>query len=215
MYEETINTIEAKKCIVILRGIDTQDLAETIEALYEGGIRLVEITFDQTGRVSDTETARNIAWAVGRYAGRMTIGGGTVLTKAQLTLLCDAGGAFAISPHTEESLIAEARTAGLVSIPGAMSVTEIEKAYHAGADYVKVFPAGALGPSFFHALQGPLPHRKLLAVGGITPADVPAYRASGAFGFAVGSAVANGAWASGHAYERIRASAAAFAALCE
>ncbi|MBP3918141.1 MAG: bifunctional 4-hydroxy-2-oxoglutarate aldolase/2-dehydro-3-deoxy-phosphogluconate aldolase [Clostridia bacterium] len=179
------------KVIAILRHIPNNQLHAVLDALYDGGIRLAEITYDATGKVSDSETAAMIADAVIYTESRMLIGAGTVLKPSQLSLLQNAGGLFAISPHTDMALIAETVQLGLLSIPGAMTVSEAAAAYSAGADYVKLFPASVLGPDFCRQIAAPLPQIPLLAVSGIKPADMAAYLDAGIKGFGIGAGIVN------------------------
>lgn len=215
MYREIVQSIAQEKCIVILRGIEEKYLPGVMHALYAGGIRLAEIAFDRTGTVSDTDTARQIAWAAEHFAGRMYIGGGTIMNQTQLHLLRDAGGAFAISPHTDPALISMTKEAGLVAIPGAMTITEIVAADRAGADFIKIFPAATLGPSFFRAVHGPLPDVRLLAVNGVTLEEIPLYRQAGAIGFCIGGAIVNRQRAAAQEYDTIRSAAAQYVRACQ
>ena len=119
--------------------------------------------------------------------GRMYIGAGTVLTEKQVDMTKAAGGCFIISPNTDEAVIAHTRLEGMVSIPGALTPTEIVTAHKAGADFVKLFPVSSLGASYIKAVSAPLSHIKLLAVGGVTPENMDEYFAAGAVGFGIGA----------------------------
>ncbi len=94
------------------------------EALYDGGVRLLEVTFDACGKKSDAETAADIKTLAKKFKGRMYIGAGTVLTEKQVRLTKKAGGSFIISPNTDKGVITESRMCGLVSIPGVKTVSE-------------------------------------------------------------------------------------------
>lgn len=187
MKEQVINSIEKNKIIAILRGIADDDLIDVAEALYEGGIRLLEITYSANGSVSDEHTAQNIHRLVQRMDGRMMIGAGTVITKKQVVLTQRAGGQFIISPNTDKSVIRESNRRGLVSIPGALTPSEIADANRYGADFVKLFPITNLGVGYIKAVRAPLSHVKLLAVGGINDTNMGDYLAAGVCGFGVGS----------------------------
>ncbi|MBQ8402355.1 MAG: bifunctional 4-hydroxy-2-oxoglutarate aldolase/2-dehydro-3-deoxy-phosphogluconate aldolase, partial [Clostridia bacterium] len=182
MLPDFHTTLTQTRLIAILRGIPGELLPDVLDRLYDGGVRLAEITFDAAGILPMEETAAQIAMAARRMDGKMHIGAGTVLTAEQTELTKNAGGTFIISPHTDPRLIAETKKQGLFSLPGAMTVSEIVTAHRAGADYIKVFPAGSLGADFIKQVHGPLPHVKLLAVSGVSLADVPAYLAAGAAG---------------------------------
>ena len=178
--------IQAEHLIVIVRGVKSEQLVPLADAMYEGGVRLLEITYSADGRVSDEETAKNIGALARHFGDRMQIGAGTVLTKKQVALTADAGGKYIISPNANESVIRATRSAGLVSIPAAYTPTEIEAAYESGADFVKLFPVTSLGPSYVKAVRGPLCHIPLLAVGGVDLSNLADYAKAGVEGFGIG-----------------------------
>lgn len=179
-------SIQTEHLIVIVRGVESEKLIPLAEAMYAGGVRLLEITYRADGKVSDEETANNIRALCEHFGDRMAIGAGTVLTERQVNLTAQAGGKYIISPNTNEAVIRATREAGLVSIPAAYTPTEIERAYECGADFVKLFPVTALGPSYVKAVRGPLPHIPLLAVGGVDLSNLADYAKAGVCGFGVG-----------------------------
>ena len=185
--EEVIAAIESTGLIVILRGIPNRQLLPLAQALLDAGVKVLEITFSADGKVTDAETAENIRLLAEHFAGKLYVGSGTVLTPEQVRQTQQAGGCFALSPHADEAVIRESRLCGLVSIPGAMTPTEIQSASVWGADFVKLFPASTLGPEYLRAVRAPLSHVKLLAVGGITPENIPAFSKAGAVGFGIGT----------------------------
>lgn len=187
--EAVLAAIAEEKLIVIVRGVAADRLIPLAEAMYAGGVRLLEVPYSADGRVSDEETAKEIGMLVSQFAGRMYIGAGTVLTERQVELTAAAGGRFIISPNTSAAVIARTRALGLVSLPGAMTPTEIEAAHEAGADLVKLFPAGTLGPDYVKAVRAPLSHIGLLAVGGVDRENAAAYLAAGALGIGVSSGI--------------------------
>ena len=189
MRSRVIKAIEENKLIVICRGIPAHMLIPTGEALYRGGVRLLEITYSPDGRVSDEETAETIRLLAKHFEGLMDVGAGTVLTKQQVQLTAEAGGKFIISPDAVPEIIAESKRLGLVSIPGALTPSEITAAHRAGADFVKLFPAGAMGLPYFKAVKAPLSHIRLLAVGGIEADAAGAYLEAGAAGFGLSSSI--------------------------
>lgn len=191
MKQEVISAIEKYKIIGILRGIPKDKLLQTAEALYAGGIRLLEITYHPDGCGSDADTAEQIGMLARHFAGRMFIGAGTVLTEKQVELTKEAGGLFCISPNTDEKVIEASNRLGLVSIPGGLTPTEIVNAHGWGADFVKLFPVSSLGPAYVKAVKAPLSHIKLLAVGGIEPANMEDYLKAGVCGFGIGSNIAD------------------------
>lgn len=178
--------IKSEHLIVIVRGVRREKLVPLAKAMYEGGVRLLEITYSADGRVSDEETAENICTLSRELEGRMQIGAGTVLTEKQVRLTADAGGKYIISPNCNEKVIKATKAAGLLSIPAAYTPTEIEAAYEAGADFVKLFPVTSLGPSYVKAVRGPLCQIPLLAVGGVELSNLAEYAKAGVSGFGIG-----------------------------
>jgi len=187
MREKIIETIEREKIITIVRGVQKEKLVPLAEAMYAGGIRLLELTYDATGAVSDEQTAKNIETLSERFEGKMYIGAGTVVTEKQVELTKAAGGSFIISPDTYGVVIEKTRKLDMVSMPGALTPTEIQTAHRHGADFVKLFPATSLGVEYVKAVKAPLSHVKLLAVGGINENNMSDYLKAGISGFGVGS----------------------------
>ncbi len=189
MKRDVVKSIEDNKIIAIIRGIDEDKLIDTVNALYDGGIRLVEVTFDRTKKVSYEETASAIGMLSKEFEGRMYIGAGTVTEKEQVKLVKEAGGTFIISPDTYKEVIKTTNELDMVSIPGALTPSEITKAVRAGADFVKLFPIGELGVSYVKAVKAPLKDVKMLAVGGIDENNIKDYTSSGVLGFGIGSGI--------------------------
>lgn len=187
MRNETLKAVETHKLISIVRGVEDKDLIPLAEAMYRGGIRLLEITYDAGGKTTDEEIAGRIERLVTHFDGRMFIGSGTVLTEKQVSLTKAAGGAFVISPDACCNVIAKTRELEMVSIPGALTPTEIQCAHRCGADFVKLFPIDRLGVDYVKAIRVPLSHIRLLAVGGVTVDNMHAYLQAGVVGFGIGS----------------------------
>ena len=187
MREQIINTIEKEKIIVIVRGVEKEKLIPLAEAMYVGGIRLLEVTYSANGKVSDEETAENIGILAKHFEGRMYIGAGTVLTEKQVELTAKVGGKFIISPDTCPEVIRKTRELGLVSMPGALTPSEMQIAHRNGADFVKLFPITSLGASYVKAVKAPLSHLKILAVGGVNENNIAEYLKAGINGFGLGS----------------------------
>ena len=189
--KEIIKDIEENKIIVILRGYGSEQLVRTVEAMEGGGIRLVEVTFDQSGKVSDKETADNIRILKERFGKRVRVGAGTVMTKKQVELAYRAGAEFIISPDCCKEVIKKTRRLGMVSIPGALTPTEAASAHRYGADFVKLFPNSELKPSYLKVLTVPLSHIKFLAVGGVGYENMKEFFEVGAVGIGVATAIAD------------------------
>ena len=186
--QNVIAEIEKQKVIAIIRGVSDEDLIPLVDAMYEGGIRLVEITY---GTKSDEATANSIKMLAERFAGRMYVGAGTVLTKKQVALTKKVGGSFIISPDCNPQIIKKTKRMKMVSIPGVLTPSEITTAVRSGADFVKVFPVNVMGPDYIKAVKAPLANVKVLAVGSVAVEDMPKYLEAGASGFGIGSTIVN------------------------
>lgn len=191
MREQVIKAIEKEKLVVIVRGIEREKLIPLAEAMYAGGIRLLEVTYSANGAVSDEDTAENIRMLAEHFGDRMYIGAGTVIKPEQVELTKAAGGKFIISPDAYEVVIKKTRELGMVSMPGALTATEIQAAHRAGADFVKMFPITDMGSAYVKAVRAPLSHIKLLAVGGVDLSNIAEYKKAGVCGFGVGSNIIN------------------------
>ena len=212
MRNAVIEAITKEKLIVIVRGVPREKLVPLAEAMYAGGVRLLEITFSQDGSVSDEETADRIAMLATAMTGKMFIGAGTVTRESQVALVKEAGGLFIISPDTCEGVIKKTREAGLVSMPGALTPTEVMTAHRAGADFVKLFPILDLGPAYLKAVRAPLSGIKFLAVGGIDLDNVKDFLKAGASGFGIGSGIVKSDLIKAEKYEKITELARAYVA---
>lgn len=187
MKKSVIEAIEKEKIIVIVRGVEREKLLPLVEAMYKGGIRLLEITFDSTGKISDEETATLIQLTAEAYKDKMYIGAGTVLTEKQVEMVKNAGGKFIISPNVNDRVIKKTIELDLVSMPGAVTPSEIQSAHLYGADFVKLFPITNFGPAYVKAVKAPLSHIRFTAVGGINENNMMDYMNAGVSGFGVGA----------------------------
>lgn len=188
---ELIKDIEQGKIVAIVRGVDSEKLIPVAEAIFNGGVRFLEITYSANGSVSDEETAKNIEILATHFKGRMHIGAGTVLTEHQVELTKKAGGEFIISPDVNEAVIKLTKKLGMVSMPGALTPTEAQSAHRYGADFIKLFPVTNLGCDYIKAIKAPLSHIKFLAVGGINLENIKDYLSAGVCGFGIGTNIVN------------------------
>lgn len=190
MCKAEIEKIKEGKIIVIVRGVARENLIPLAEAMYAGGIRLLECTYDASEKIPDEEIAANIEMLAKHFEGRMLIGAGTVIRERQVALTKSAGGKFIISPDTNAEIIKKTKEHGLVSIPGAITPTEVAFAYRTGADFVKLFPIDLYGGAkYIKTLRAPLSHIPLLAVGGVNPDNMAEFLSAGAVGLGIGSGV--------------------------
>ena len=156
MRKKIIETIEREKIITIVRGVESDKLIPLAEAMYDGGIRLLEITYSADGSTSNEETAKNIEMLSNHFEGKMFIGAGTVLTEKQVELTKKAGGKFVISPDTYENVIKKTREFDMISMPGALTPSDIQNAHRCGADFVKLVPITNMGVEYVKAIKAPL-----------------------------------------------------------
>lgn len=177
------------RLVVIARGIPTDRLVRAALACADAGVVLLESTFDHTlpdPIRNNAEKLRALSKAAG---GRLRFGAGTVLSAEEVRAAADAGAEYIVCPHTDEAVIFEAKRLGLAVIPGALTPTEIVRAWNLGADLVKLFPADALGPRYIKSLSAPLKHIPLLAASGMTPQAIPDYLRAGVSVVAVSSSI--------------------------
>ena len=165
----------------ILRGFTLGQMTEIVRAALRGGLRNLEITMNTPG------APRQLREAVTVAEGRLNIGAGTVLNLELLEQALAAGAAFVVTPTVEPKVTAECVNRKVPVFPGALSPTEVVRAWELGAMMVKIFPAECVGPNYIRALKAPLPHIKLLPTGGVDLKTFPDFRKAGADGFGIGS----------------------------
>ena len=191
MRDLVIKKILDEKIIAIVRGVDKESCIKVAQALYDGGIRLLEITFAQNKPETFFNTAEAIKELSSIFEGRMEIGAGTVLTPEQVDMAVDAGAKYIISPDVNPEVIKRTLERGAVSLPGALTPSEITLAHSLGADFVKVFPVSTLGPDYVKAVKAPLSHIRLLAVGGVNENNAVDFLKAGALGLGIGGNLVN------------------------
>jgi 2-dehydro-3-deoxyphosphogluconate aldolase / (4S)-4-hydroxy-2-oxoglutarate aldolase len=182
----TQERIEDSGLIPVLRAASVAEALALAEAMIAGGVRVMEVTMTVPGAL---EVLRELKSA---HGDRILLGSGTVLTAEQAQDTIEAGAEFVLSPSLHLEVIARTRALGKVSIPGALTPTEVITAWQAGADYVKVFPCSAVGgASYLKALLAPFPELKLVPTGGVTLLTASDFLKAGARALGVGSDLAN------------------------
>ncbi len=171
--------------IGILRGVTPEQLDRIAAAAAAGGLRNLEVTMNTPGA---TAMITRLAETVG---DRMNIGAGTVCTRDELDAAATAGACFIVTPILDVSIVRACKKLALVAVPGAFTPTEIYRAWDAGADFVKVFPATTLGPGYIKGVLGPLPQIRLVPTGGVSLNNIREYRDVGAAGFGIGGLLFN------------------------
>jgi len=167
--------------VAIIRGVTPGEAKAIAGALYEGGIRIIEVPLNSP---QPFESIRTIADA---YGDRALVGAGTVLHPDDVARVKDAGGRLVVSPNTDIPVIEATVAAGLVSSPGYFTPSEAFDAILAGAHSIKLFPAEAASPKVVKAQKAVLPNDvPLIVVGGVTPESIPEWIGGGADGFGLG-----------------------------
>jgi 2-dehydro-3-deoxyphosphogluconate aldolase/(4S)-4-hydroxy-2-oxoglutarate aldolase len=180
---ETLEQLEATGVIAVIRANSGAEVLDICRALVAGGIRACEITLTTPGAVDAIA-------AVGRALGDAAlVGAGSVLEVAQAEAAIDAGARFVFSSVLDPAVIELVRRRECVSVPGALTPTEIHAAVRAGADLVKVFPANHFGPQYFRDLRGPMPTLRLTPTGGVDLNTTAAWFKAGAVAVGVGSSL--------------------------
>ena len=170
--------------IAILRGIRPDEAEAIGNALYEAGIRVVEVPLNSPNPLESIATLARI------FGERMLVGAGTLTDAAQVGDVAGAGGRLIVTPHADVSVVRAATEAGLLAVPGFFNPTEAFALLKAGADAIKLFPAEVLGPPMLKALRAVLPKEAIvIPVGGVDATSIPIWKAAGADGFGAGSSL--------------------------
>lgn len=177
----TLSQLLQHKIIAIIRGAQPADVLSIVQALYDGGVRAVEITLNSKDAL---QLINEISESL---QDKMLVGAGTVLDEASAIKAIEAGAQFIISPSVDIETIKVTKQKGKVSIPGAFTATEIVTAYKAGADLIKVFPAS--NPQYIKDLMGPLSHIPMVPTGGINLNNIKDFKKAGGVAFGIGSSL--------------------------
>ena len=166
--------------VAVVRTPSPDTAQRAVEACIAGGLNTVEVTFTVPNAV---DVIKALAASVG---SDVILGAGTVTDAQKAKMAIEAGARFIVAPNTDPDTIRMAASLDAVTIPGALTPTEVVIALNAGADAVKIFPASAFGPSYIKAIRGPLPDVKFVPTGGINLENIPAYVKAGAAMFGIG-----------------------------
>jgi 2-dehydro-3-deoxyphosphogalactonate aldolase len=191
--------------IAILRGITPRETIEVCDVLVLAGITMIEVP------LNSPEALRSIDEAAKAFDGRALIGAGTVLSRADVDAVADAGGQFVVSPDTNPAVIGATIERGMTSYPGVFSPTEAFTAIRSGATGLKFFPAEVLGPKGIKAMKAVLPSDiPLYAVGGANPDNFTEYFAAGCAGFGLGTYIFKPGMSAADVASRATAAVAAY-----
>lgn len=199
--QQIVQSIEKHKAVAVLRFPKEDQFEPIFEALIQGGIKVLEITMTVPNALKLIEKAVSMA------PDDMVLGAGTVIDRESVKKTVDAGAEFIVSPIVKDEIIDEANKLDKAVLPGAFTPTEIQFAWEAGADIIKVFPADIVGMPFFKAVKAPLPHLKLMPTGGVSLTNVGEWLNSGACAVGLGSALVDKKALADRNYDQIRKNA--------
>lgn len=208
-----VEQIQAKKIIAILRGIPGDQVVDVAKSLADGGIELLEITFNQNSSTKIKDTKAAIAAVKAELGDRMTIGAGTVMSVEEVHASREAGASFILAPNVDEAVIRECVACGMGAVPGAMTPSEIADAYRYGASVVKLFPAGNMGLSYCKAVMAPINYVPMIAVGGVDDGNLSDFLKLGFIGAGIGSSLTDKKLIAEHNYSALTARAAHYCAV--
>ena len=181
-----VEIIKKERIVAILRGIPAEKMEPVITALYNGGIRVLEITFNQKSATRHEETGSAIRLAKKLFPD-MHVGAGTTMSVEDAQAAYDAGAEFILAPDVNEAVIRKAVELGMLAVPGALTPTEIATGHRCGAEVVKLFPAGNFGIPYVKAITAPVSHIPLMAVGGIDLNNMKDFLNAGICSVGIGS----------------------------
>lgn len=210
MKNSLLESLLQHQIVAIIRGIEPQKIEDVTQALYDGGIRILEITYNQKEQDRHKITGEMIRAVKKRFGEQMLVGAGTVVSEADAKAAFEAGAAFALAPNTDIKVIRSIVNYGMEAVPGAMTPSEVLEAYHAGASVVKLFPAGNLGLSYCKAIMAPINHIPMIAVGGIDENNVSDYLEAGFIGAGIGSCLTDKKLIEQNQYDALRMHAEKF-----
>jgi 2-dehydro-3-deoxyphosphogluconate aldolase/(4S)-4-hydroxy-2-oxoglutarate aldolase len=202
-----LETLRHERIVVVIRGAQATTLEHVLHALYEGGLRIFEITVEAPGAINAFSSARNF------IPQDALFGVGTVLDARTASLAIKAGAEFLVSPVLLKEVCDEALAHGLPCMLGGMTPGEIHTAYRYGCEVVKVFPASTLGPEFLRELRGPLGFIPFCPTGGITLENAAAFLDAGSTALGVGSALVKKEWVQHGNWNALREAASQWASL--
>jgi 2-dehydro-3-deoxyphosphogluconate aldolase/(4S)-4-hydroxy-2-oxoglutarate aldolase len=186
MREETKKTLEQAVLIPVLRAGSIQTGHALVDAMMAGGVTVVEVTMTVPNALTLLRELKQ------RHGESLLLGSGTVTDAAQAEATIDAGAEFVVSPSLHLDVIAKTKELRKISIPGALTPTEVITAWRAGADYVKIFPCSAMGgASYLKSLLAPFPELKLIPTGGVTLQTAADFLKAGARALGVGTDLVN------------------------
>jgi len=180
-----LKSLHEAAVVAVIRAPSADAAVAMSHALVRGGVTGVEVTFTTPGAADAIARIR-------KELPDALVGAGTVLASGELTAACDAGAKFLVSPHFDPELLEQARARSVPYLPGALTPTEIVRAWKAGAACVKLFPGSAVGPGYVKAIRGPLPDVPLMPTGGVDEKNLVEWLKAGVIAVGMGGALATG-----------------------
>lgn len=186
MTETTQQWIERVGLIPVLRAKNAQQAHAVVDAMIAGGVTVIEVTMTVPGAIEVLRDLRQ------KHGSKLLLGSGTVTTAREAEETIKAGAEFVVSPSLHPDVIEATKAAHKLSIPGALTPTEVITAWRAGADFVKVFPCSAMGgASYLKSLLAPFPELRLIPTGGVTLQTAADFLKAGARALGVGTDLVN------------------------
>ena len=184
-----VKEFSEKKIIVVCRGISEEEIVKVATAMYDGGICFMEVPFNQAEPSTFVSTANKIKLVKEALGDKMHVGAGTVITMEQFEIARKAGAEIIVSPTMEEDVITATKEAGLISMPGCTTPSEMTKAYKLGADLIKLFPASVVNLKVIKEISVPLNHLPLVCFGGVSAENIKDVLATGVIGVGMASSI--------------------------
>ncbi len=181
--QEILNKILELKAVAVIRMNNADKLKKVVDAIYKGGVSAIEITMTTPGALQAIESLSK------SMGDEITIGVGSAMNKQMAVDAINAGAQFVVSPIFKKEIIEAAHQNNVPAMPGCFTPTEIQTAFEAGADIIKVFPADVVGMAFFKGVLAPLPHLKLMPTGGVSLTNAGEWIKAGACAVGIGSAL--------------------------
>jgi 2-dehydro-3-deoxyphosphogluconate aldolase/(4S)-4-hydroxy-2-oxoglutarate aldolase len=186
MSKEVEQQLEEAGLIPVLRARSAKEALGVVEAMVAGGVTVVEVTMTVPGAIDVLRELKR------SYGNKLLLGSGTVTDRKECAATIEAGAEFVVSPSLHMDVIAETKAADKVSLPGALTPTEVITAWRAGADFVKVFPCSAMGgASYLKSLKAPFPFLRLVPTGGVTLQTAASFLEAGASALGIGADLVN------------------------
>lgn len=187
LKHDILSSLQKNYLFAVVRGSSAEDAVEISQAVYEGGIKNIEVTFTTP---SADDAIKQLSQ---EFEGTdMVVGAGTVMDAITARIAIIAGAKFIVSPNLVPEIATVCNRYGIPYLPGTGSVTEIGQALETGVDVVKVFPGGILGPKFIKDVHGPIPHVEMMPSGGVSLDNMGEWIENGAWAVGIGSALTKG-----------------------